>query len=68
MRIRTVRDDRRALEELKQVGPPDAARRHELEAAVALYAQEHNNARVPTASAGDRPDRAGSRLPRRLRP
>ena len=49
MRIRTVRDYRRALEELKQVGSPDAARRHALEAAVALYAQEHNNARVRRA-------------------
>ncbi len=50
MRIRTVEDYRRALEQLKQVGSePDAARRHELEAAVARYAQEHNNARVRRA-------------------
>jgi hypothetical protein len=45
MRIRTSEDYRRALEELKRTGA-DSTRRHELEAAVGAFAQEHNNSRV----------------------
>ena len=45
MQIRTARDYRRALEELKHASA-DSPRRHEVEAAVAAFAQEHNNARV----------------------
>jgi hypothetical protein len=45
MEIRSVDDYRRALEALKRLDADDATRR-ELEAAVAAYAQAHNNARV----------------------
>ena len=46
MRLRTNDDYRRALDRLKQLQPGvDDRQRHEIEAAVAAYAQEHNNSK-----------------------
>lgn len=44
MEIHSVEAYRTALEELKRLGADDP-RRHDLEAAVQAYAQEHNNSR-----------------------
>jgi hypothetical protein len=64
MRIRSNRDYRRALDELKQPHlQNDKTRRRELEAAVATYAIEHDNSRASRGRppAGQR--RASPRLP-----